>query len=235
MIDWDNNTIKLIIFLIYGTTFISMFLFLTLWKKKITHIEFMDDFGYLAIFALLQGLSGYCDILRYLNWQPVWIFDIVKLILASTSFAALLAFGLNVASTGIEENRWIRGIPYGALLMYLWFLTFTGVDIASRGSTGINYDIAELVQRQSLGFLGAVVTSYAFFELSRKINTIAGENAGKIFTNAGAGFALYAIFVGLIANPIMGIPAILFICVIAIFLTIMIIKIFQLFEVKRSG
>lgn len=234
MIDWDNNTIKLILFLIYGTTFSSMFLVLTFWRKKITHIELMDEFGSLAIFALLQGLSGYCDIPRYLNWQPMWIFDIVKLIFASSSFAALLSFGLNIASTGIEENRWIRGIPHGALLMYLWFLTITGVDIASRSSTGINYDIAELAQRYSLGFLGAIVTSYAFFELSGKINAIAGENAGKKFVNAGAVFALYAIFIGFIVNPIMGIPAILYNCVIAIFITIVIINIFRLFEAKKS-
>ena len=230
MIDWDDNMVRLLIYLVYGTIFIAMFCVLTLWRKKITNIEFMNDFGSLAIFALLQGLSGYCEIPRILNLQPAWVYDILKLILASSSFAALLSFGLNVASAGIEENRWLRGIPHGALMMYFWFLAFMGTDIASGGSISFNYNVADLAQRQSLGFLGAIVTSYAFFELSGKINTIVGANEGKKFIYAGAGFALYAIFVGLIVNPVLGIPAVFFTCVIAIFLTILITNILRLSE-----
>ena len=234
MIDWNDNLVKLIIYMLYGTIFIAMFLFLTLWRKKVTHIEFMNDFGSLAIFALLHGISEYFEIARFLNWQPVWLFDIMKLILVSCSFAALLSFGLNVASAEIEENRWLRGIPHGALLMYFWFLTFIGVDIASGGGTGINYNVAELAQRHCLGFLGAIVTSYAFFELSGKINAIAGETAGKKFKYTGVLFALYAIFEGLEINPIPGFPEVIYSCVIAIFITISIINIFQLFEVKKT-
>lgn len=233
MIDWNDNLVKLIIYMLYGTIFIAMFFVLTLWRKKVTHIEFMRDFGSLAIFALLQGLSGYCEIPRFLNLQPAWVYDILKLILVSSSFAALLSFGLNVASAGIEENRWLRGIPHGALLMYFWFLTFIGIDIASGGGTSINYNVAELAQRQSLGFLGSIVTSYAFFELSGKINAIAGETAGKKFKYTGVWFALYAIFEGMGINPIPGFPGVIYSCVIAIFLTISIINIFQLFEVKK--
>jgi len=230
MINWDDNMVKLILYLAYGTIFIAMFLVLTLWRKKITNIEFMNDFGSLAIFALLQGLSGYCEIPRFLNLQPAWVYDILKLILASSSFAVLLSFGLNVASAGNEEYRWLRGIPHGALMMYFWFI---GIELASGNNISFNYNIADLAQRQSLGFLGAVVTSYAFFELSGKINTIIGANAGKKFIYAGAGFALYAIFIGLIVNPVMGIPAVFFSCVIVILLTIAIINILKLFEVKK--
>lgn len=233
MIDWNNESIKLIISLIYGTIFIAMFLILTLWRKKISHIEFMTDFGSLAIFALLQGLSGYFEIPRILNWQPMWIFDLLELTMVSSSFAALLSFGLNVATAGVEENRWLRGIPHGALLMYFWFLTFLGVDISSGGGTGINYHVAELAQRHSLGFLGAIVTSYAFFELSRKINTIVGEKAGKKFILTGIGFVLFAVFEGLKLDPIPGLPGIVYSCIIAIFLTISIINIFRLFEIKK--
>ncbi|HEX7628355.1 MAG TPA: hypothetical protein VF354_05490 [Candidatus Methanoperedens sp.] len=235
MINWDDNMVKLLIYLVYGTIFIAMSLVLTLWRKRITNIEFMNDFGSLVIFALLQGLSGYCEIPRFLNLQPAWVYDILKLILASSSFAALFSFGLNVASAGIEENRWLRGIPHGALMMYFWFLTFMGSEMTSGNSISFNYNVADLVQRQSLGFLGAVVTSYAFFELSDKLNTIVGANAGKKFIYAGVGFALYAIFIGFIVNPVLGIPAIFFSCVIALFLTIVIINIFELFEVKKPG
>ncbi|MCX9084870.1 MAG: hypothetical protein OIN87_08755 [Candidatus Methanoperedens sp.] len=233
MIDWNDNLVKLIISIIYGVIFIEMFLFLTMWRKRITHIEFMNDFGSLAIFALLRGISEFLEIPRILNWEPLWIFDIMKLILVSSAFAALLSFGLNVATAGIEENRWLRGIPHGALLMYFWFLTFIGVDIVTGGGTGINYKVAEIAQKQTLGFLGSVVTSYAFFELSGKINTIAGESAGKKFRYTGVWFALYAIFEGLNVNLITGFPDVIYSCAIAIFITISVINIFQLFEVKK--
>jgi hypothetical protein len=219
--------------MVYGTIFIAMATVLTLWRKRITHIEFMNDFGSLAIFAVLHGFAEYAEIPRFLNWQPLWVFDIFELILVSSSFAALLSFGLNVATAGIEENRWLRGIPHGALLMYFWFITFLGVDIASGGGTGINYNIVELAQRHSLGFLGAIVTSYAFFELSRKINIIAGEKAGKKFISTGVLFVFFAIFDGLQFNPIPSFPGIIYSCVIAILLTISIINILELFEIKK--
>lgn len=233
MVDWNDNLVKLIIYMVYGTIFIAMFLILTMRKKKITQIEFMNDFRYLAIFSLLHGLSEYSEIPRFLNWQPLGLFDFMELILVSSSFAALLSFGLNVVTTGIEEKRWLRGIPHGALLMYFWFLTFLEVDIASGGVTGTNYNIAEVVQRQSLGFLGAIVTSYAFLQLSGKLNIIAGENAGKKFKYTSVCFALYAIFEGLEINPFPVFPGIIYSCVIAILITISIINIFRLFDLKK--
>lgn len=233
MVDWNDNTVKLIVYLVYGTSFVAMFLALTLWRKKVSHIEFMDDFRYLAIFGLLHGLAEYSDIPRFLAWQPAWIYDIIKLFLVSSSFAALLAFGLNAVSAGIEERRWLRGIPHGALLMYFWLVLFMGLDIVSGNGTGIKYSSAELSMRYSLGFLGAAATSYAFFELSGKINTIAGKKAGKKFIYAGIGFALYAIFGGLNVNPILGVPAVVYRSAIAVIITIAVIMLFRLFEVKK--
>ena len=225
---WNDNTIKLILYIVYGTSFLAMFLVLASLKKKVSHIEFMNDFKYLAIFGLLNGIGEYLEIPRFLAWQPAWIYDLLKLLLVSGSFAALLGFGLNVISSGIEKRRWIRGIPYGALLMFFWFITFTGIS-----GEGIKYDTADLAQRYSLGFIGAAFTSYAFFELSVKINAIAGEKAGKKFTFAGLGFALYAIF-GVNVYPILGIPAVVYSSFIAVFVTIAVIGIFRMFEVKKS-
>lgn len=233
MVDWNDNTVKSAVYLIYGTSFILMFAALTLWKKRVSHIEIMDDFKYLAAFGLLHGLAEYSDIPRFLAWQPVWAFDLVKLLLVSGSFAALLAFGLNVISAGIEERRWFRGIPYGAFLMYIWFLVFAGLDFSNL-DTGINYKVADLAQRYSMGFLGAAVASYAFIELSRKMNVIVGEKAGKKFMFAGIGFALYAIFGGINVNPVFGVPAVVYRSVIAVVITIAVFGIFRLFEVKKS-
>jgi hypothetical protein len=233
MVDWNDNTVKLAIYLIYGTSFIIMFAALTLWRNRVSHIEIMDDFKYLALFGFLHGLAEYSDIPRFLAWQPVWAFDLVKLLLVSSSFAALLAFGLNVISAGIEERRWLRGIPYGAFLMYIWLLVFAGLDFSNL-DTGINYKVADLAQRYSMGFLGAAVASYAFIELSRKMNAIVGEKAGKKFMFAGIGFALYAIFGGINVNPVFGVPAVAYRSVIAVVITIAVFSIFRLFEVKKS-
>ncbi|HEX7628405.1 MAG TPA: hypothetical protein VF354_05755 [Candidatus Methanoperedens sp.] len=233
MVDWNDNTVKLAVYLIYGTSFIVMFAALTLWKKSVSHIEIMDDFKYMAAFGLLHGLAEYSDIPRFLAWEPSWIFDIVKLLLVSGSFAALLAFGLNIISAGIEERRWLRGIPYGAFLMYIWLLVFAGLDFTNLDA-GINYKTADLAQRYSLGLVGATVTSYAFFDLSGKMKTIVSEMAGNKFKVAGIAFALYAIFGGINVNPVFGIPAVVYRSVIAVVITIAVIRIFRLFEIKKS-
>jgi len=233
MVDWNDNTVKLAVYLIYGTSFLVMFAALTFWKKNVSHIEIMDDFKYLAAFGLLHGLAEYSDIPRFLAWEPSWIFDLVKLLLVSGSFAALLAFGLNIISAGIEERRWLRGIPYGAFLMYIWLLVFVGLDFTNLDA-GINYKTADMAQRYSLGLIGAAVTSYAFFDLSGKMNAIVSKMAGNKFKFAGIGFALYAIFGGINVNPLFGIPAVVYRSVTAVIITIAVIRIFRLFEVKKS-
>ncbi len=232
-IDWNDNTVKLVIYFIYGTCFIAMFLAMTIWRNRVSHIELMNDFKYLAIFALLHGFTEYSDIPRFLGWQPAWAFDLLKLVLATASFTALLAFGINVISAGIEEYRWLRGMPFGAIWMYIWLLVFIGLDFANN-NTGINYRVADLAQRYTLGFLGALISSYAFLDLSSKIKVIVGAKARKRFIYAGIAFAIYTIFGGLLVNPIMGVPVVVFRSVAAILITITIIGIFQLFKIKQK-
>lgn len=232
MVDWNDTTVKLGVYLIYGTSFIVMFLLMTLWRKRVSHIEVMEDFKYLAAFGLIHGLAEYSDIPRILAWQPAWAYDLIKLVLVSSSFAALLAFGLNVISAGIEEKRWVRGVPAGALLMYFWLLIFIGLDFTNGGS-GINYKAADLAERHSMGFVGAAISSFALINLSRKMYSIVGEKAGRRFIYAGVCFALYAIFGGLIVTSVFEVPAVVYRSVIAVLITITVIGIFQLFEVKR--
>ncbi len=234
MVDWNDTTVRLLVYLVYGTSFIVMFLALTLWKERVSKIDVMNNFKYLAAFGLIHGLTEYSDIPRLLTWQPAWLFDDVKLILMSSSFAVLFVFGLNVATSGKEEKRWLCGIPYGGLVMYYWGLIFIGINYAN-GGIGINYTVAELTARYSLGFLGAAVTAFALLSLSNKMYSIIGEKAGQRFTYAGIGFALYAIFGGLITTSVLGVPVVVYRAVVAVLITICVIGIFQLFEVKRPA
>jgi hypothetical protein len=232
MVDWNDPQIKLIVYLIYGSSFIILFLVMTIWKKRIMLIELMNGFKYLAAFGLLHGLAEYSDIPRLLTWQPAWIFDIIKLILVSSSFAALFAFGLNIITTNMDEGRWwLRGLPYGALFMYFWLLIFVGLDFANN-NIGINYTVADLAERYSLGFLGAALSSYAFLRISGKMS-IVGDDAVERFIIAGYCFSLYAVFGGLIVTPIFGVPIIVYRSIIALLITISVIRIFQLFQVEQ--
>ena len=61
MVDWNDNNVKIVVYLIYGTSFLVMFATLALWKKRVSHIEIMEDFKYLAAFGILHGL-GYSKI-----------------------------------------------------------------------------------------------------------------------------------------------------------------------------
>ncbi len=234
MVNWNDTTVRLIVYLIYGTSFVIMFLAMTLWKDRVSQIEVMNNFKYLAIFGLIHGMTEYSDIPRMLAWQPAWAFDLIKLILVSSSFTVLLVFGLSVVTAGNEERRWLRGIPYGGLLMYFWLLIFVGLDY-SNGGIGINYKVADLAERYSLGFFGAAISSFAFLNLSKKMYSIVGEKAGQRFIYAGIGFALYAIFGGLITTSVLDVPVVVYRAASAILITIAVIGIFKLFEVKRPA
>ena len=232
MIDWNEPNVNLAVYLVYGTSYIVMFLVMTKWENRVSHIELMKDFKFLALFALLHGLTEYSDIPRFLALQPAWVFDLVKLILATCSFTALLAFGVSVISTGMEEYRWLRGMPFGAIWMYIWLVIFIGLDFTNN-NMGINYRVADLAQRYTLGFLGALITSYAFLDLSGKMKEIAGNEARIRFIYAGSAFGLYTIFGGLIVNPVFDVPVVVYRSIIAVLITLAIIRIFQLFEVKH--
>ncbi len=233
MVDWNDPSVRLAVYLIYGTSFIVMFLAIMMWRHKVGHIEFMRDFVYLGIFGLLHGVAEYSEIPRFLEWQPAWAFDFIRLILVSSSFAALLAFGLSIVSAGIEERRWLHGIALGALFMYFWMLIFLGfinrdIQIYYKDA----YNAIDLAQRYSLGFIGALVSSYAFFDLSNKMGSIVGGKAGIRFGAAGIGFVLYAISGGLIVTPVFDVPVVVFRSATALLITVAVIGIFRLFELK---
>lgn len=226
MVNWNEPHIESIVYLIYGTSFILMFSFIAIWRKRVAYIEFMKDFRYLAVFGLLQGLGEYSEIPRFLVWQPTWLFDTIKIILISISFAVLLSFGLNMVTIEKEEYRWVRGLPYGGLVMFFWSLIYIGFDITN----GISYNVADLMVRYSLGFLGAVVSSYSFLLISGKMKDIIGEHAEEILFIAGVCFGLYAIFGGLIVGSIIGVPVVVYRTVIAVLMTMSVIEIFQIFR-----
>ena len=229
MINWNDPQIELIVYLIYGTSFILMFSIMTIWRKRVAHIEFMKDFRHLAAFGLLLGLGEYSEIPRFLAIQPIWLFDSIRIILVSSSFAALLSFGLNMITIEKEEYRWVRVVPYGGLI--IWLLIYIGLDFTNSGN-GINDNFA--VAMYGLGFIGAVVSSYSFLRISGKMKDIIGENAEEILFITGVCFGLYAIFGGLIADNIIGIPIVVYRTVIAVLITISVIEIFQMFRLDTN-
>lgn len=235
LFDWDNIYVKLAVYLLYGTSFIVMFLVMALWKHRMSHIELLADFKYLAIFALLHGLTEYIEMFRILGLEPSWIFDLIKLLLATSSFTALLAFGVNVVSAGVEEYRWLRGMPFGALWMYVWMLIFIGIDFTNNNA-GINYTVAETAQRYTLGFLGALISAYSFFDISTKIKIIVGEKEQRRFIYVALCFALYTVFGGILDSDvrILGIPVVVYRTLNAVLITLSIIGVFQLFKLKGS-
>lgn len=217
MINWNDPQIELVVYLIYGTSFMLMFSIMTIWRKRVAHIEFMKGFSHLAAFGLLQGLGEYSEIARFLAIQPIWLFDYIKIILVSSSFAALLSFGLTMVTIEKEEYRWIRVVPYVGLV--IWLLIY------------IRSDSADLTM-YGLGFVGAVVSSYSFLHISGKMKDVIGENAEEILFATGVCFGLYAIFGGLIADNVIGIPIIVYRTVIAVLITISVIEIFQMFRLN---
>lgn len=232
MVDWNDDFLKMLIYFIYGTSFIIMFFAITIWRERVGHIELMKNFKYLAGFSLIHGFAVYSEVPGLVGIQPFWIFDLIKLVLLTCSFAALLSFGLNVLSTRIENRRWIRWIPFGSLLI-CFLVLFTGLYLKNPGDS-INYTSPDLLQISIIGFFGSLISTYAFIDLSIKMEMIVGKKASWNFMFAAFAFGLYTMFAGLIVIPLFGVPIIVFRTLTAILITHSIIGIFQMFEVRSD-
>ncbi len=59
MVGWNDPQVKLAVYLIYGTSFILMFLVLTIWRNRVSHIEFpMKNSLKLRITLVMEGDMG---------------------------------------------------------------------------------------------------------------------------------------------------------------------------------
>ena len=76
--------------------------------------------------------------------------------------------------------------------------------------------MAGLISRRGFGFSGALLSGLAFFSLAKSMKVIGHPRLTNGLIVTGIGFVCYAIFGGLVVEPIFGLPIQLFRAVCAV-------------------
>jgi hypothetical protein len=206
------------LFFIYGMSFIFMSYALFEVRNCATSIPFIPSFSILVLFGVTHGLTELTDWARFIfNTSGVgepWFLKYISQSLLVISFVILLQFGFNLLTYRSRKKTVVRAVPAVLFLIYLAYIFRAGVptDVFKAG----------LIARHGFGFTGSALGAFALLRLSlqmRKERTSPGEV--KLATGlalVALGFAFYAVFGGLIVEPVLGVPVQFFrsLCALAI-------------------
>ncbi len=217
------------IFFIYGTSFVLMSFVVFSGIRHATSIALVTTFYTLAGFAFVHGLTELTDWLRFIlkvsgNGEfPIFLF--FSQICLVFSFFLLLQFGVNLLTYRSERKGIYRRFPAVLFAAYIVYLLITGVtDISKAG----------LIARNSFGFLGALLSGIAFFGLANSMKDIGNSGLTNGLIVTGIGFVCYALFGGLIVNPIAGLPVQLFRAACAFAIAVSSFSILGIFKVSEE-
>lgn len=192
------------IFLVYGLSFIIMFIALYRILKNAESDVYREAFWMLAGFALTKGLSAWADAADLLVGETTSLHGItinnlsVILVVFSNLFILQFAIGMMTYK-----------VPYRKIYLLIPIILFGGYVMLFLSGV-IERVHADFIGRFNFGFNGGVLTTVALVNLyhiqkkSKKLKMLRG------ITGLAAGFALYAIFDGMITGPFMGAPVYLF-------------------------
>lgn len=192
------------IYFIYGMSFIALAFLIIRGMERATAVALVTTFFVLSLFGLIHGLVELLDWLRFIL-KTTGGGDIDALTYMSQggmviSFFFLLQFGVNLL-TYQKKNAAIRWIPILLLILYIAGIYYFGVsDVLKAG----------LIGRYTFGFTGAALTAAALYQLSRTVRPLNNQKLERGLIMAAIGFTFYAVFGGLIVQPLIGLPIQLF-------------------------
>jgi hypothetical protein len=193
------------IYFVYGVSFLVMSFVVLKGIKKATAISLITTFYALAAFGITHGITELIDwarfILKVSGHGEVVILKYLSQSMLIVSFAVLLQFAVNLFTYKSQQKASYRAIPSLLFVVYLLvlFITKTG-DISK----------AALIARHGLGFSGALLSGIALFYLANSMKAVGDSTAIRGLLVSAIGFGLYAVFAGLIIQPIAGLPVQLF-------------------------
>ncbi len=190
---------------VYGLSFIVLSYLIVYGAKRATSLTFISTFYMLALFGFTHGITEWIDWVRFimktLGAGEVRIVTYMSQTFLLISLVFLLQFGVNLLTYKSENKAVVRAIPLFLFAIYIAAIHATGVtDIIKAG----------LIGRYSLGFTGAALSAIVLFALGNTVKPLGVRKLVVGLTVAAAGFACYAVFGGLIIEPIAGLPVQLF-------------------------
>jgi hypothetical protein len=193
------------IFFIYGVSFLVMSYVVFRGIRKATVITLITTFYALVLFGLTHGITELIDwvrfILKIVGTGEVEVLKYLSQIFLITSFVLLLQFGISLLTYKSERRAVLRFIPVLLFGVYIVVLLILNVnDVLTAG----------LIARYSFGFSGALLSGIALYSLANSMKAVGDSTLFKGLIVIAIGFALYAVFGGLIIKPIVGLPVQLF-------------------------
>lgn len=215
------------IFLVYGLSFMAMATLIGTELVKTTAIALVSSFWMLVAFGFMHGAAELTDWARFVG-KTLTMSESVQLlyvgqIMMILSFVFLLQFAINLITYKSEKKGIVRAIPFFLFVIYIVAIFVLGIsDISQMG----------LIARYSFGVVGSAFSAFVLFKLG---NTMKTANIPKLIRGlnvAAFGFLCYAVFGGLLINPILGLPIQLFRAVCALTIAIASYAILDVFKVE---
>jgi hypothetical protein len=220
------------IFLVYGLSFLLLALLVFKGTGGSRSVPLIAAFNMLALFGLTHGITEMTDWVRFIGRTlgapeaaPLTWLSQICLVL---SFAMLLQFALNLFAAQSTSRMMpvVRLIPLVALIVFIAFVVMRGMtDILAIGLLG----------RYTFGFASAILAAAAMVQTARALSVLGDEGLVRSLYVAAAGFALYAVFGGVIVKPISGIPIQLFRSVCAVTIAIAAFSLIRLSRTVAGG
>lgn len=215
---------------IYGVSFLLMSFVVFHGIRNASSSAFVNTFYMLAGFGLMHGITELIDWLRFILKKSGDGETDVLLILSEacliTSFVLLLQFGVTLLTYRSKKKDIYRSISALFFVAYIAYTFVTGPTDISTAGTG-------RIARHSLGFPGSLLSGLAFFGLAKSMKIVGHPRLLRGLVVIGIAFVCYAVFVGLIVEPISGIPVQLFRAVCAVTIAVYSFSILEIFTVSK--
>ncbi len=195
------------IYLVYGLSFLAVAFLVAKGAAGSTSIPLIAAFNMLALFGLAHGITEITDWIRFIratNGAPeasalLWLSQAMLVL----SFVLLLQFAVNLftAQSSRGAVRLLRAVPAVAAIGFVVYVLTT--EMTSIRAIG-------LLGRYTFGFVSSVLAAIALVITAKTLSLLGDRGLVTALHVAAAAFACYAVFGGLIVQPIAGLPIQLF-------------------------
>jgi len=214
--------------LLYGISFLLMSFVIFEGTRKASSIMFVPTFYILGGFGLVHGITELIDWVSFiLKTSGAGEFKVLIILSQScliTSFVLLLQFGINILTYKSEKKGIYRSLP---ALLFIAYIAYIFISETSHVRT------AGLIARRGFGFSGALLSGLAFFSLAKSMKARGNPRLTNGLVVTGIGFVCYAVFGGLVVEPILGLPIQLFRAVCAFTIAVYSFAILEILKVSK--
>ncbi len=240
------------VYFLYGLAFFTLGLALTFTTRQTSRLRFARALPCMAAFGLLHGAHEWFEMGQRISvetqgYTPGAPEEVGRLLLLVASFAMLLCFGVQLLMPASVPRRRIYG-PVAALIL-VWLVLTLAFASSMQATPLATVAIGDGLARYLLAIPGAVLAAWALMREQRVFRRLELGQFGRDMVSAAAALLLYGVVGQLFVRPStlpwaevlstdhflawFGIPVQLFRAVMALALTIFLMRIMNAFAVEH--